>query len=744
MKRLRDLMLAAIAFCLVLLPSCLFVPDSAVSVLDTQKTLFSTSSGETYQWQSVKIGGGGFVTGITIHPTVPNLVYVRTDVGGAFRWDSDNQRWIQLLTAESLPKKVPYNVESIAIASNDPNILYLAAGDYTKNSGVFLKSLDQGNSWEILNLSLPMGGNEPWRWTGERLTIDPNNSDVVYFGSRLDGLWFSEDGGMSWNSINADRVPFGKATSDLDEKAGITYVTFDSTSEVVTGKTQRIYAGVAGEGIYATEDGGETWERLSGGPEAALIPQQGKVTANGELVTTFYREKNDPRGEVWKYTATGWEEITPETGQNYSAIAVDPNDANRMFVIPYPMTPNSIYRSDDGGKSWVTLKTELDKLSWYPDWSFYTLTGGIAISPFDANQVWLTNGIGVWKTNNGNDTQVTWSATVNGIEETVTFDAISLPNEGNLLTAIADFDGFRHDSLSKFPAQNYSKGEFFTTTSLAYSYQSPNFVVSVAGSQNNFQKIRAGFSTDNGRTWQNFASVEEGTHPKELIFGNIAVSATNTNNIIWQPTEGKYLYFSRDRGKTWKSANFLNEVNPKHGPHTHLWNRQQTLAADTIQGETFYLYHYYHGGLFRTDDGGETWNKVNNQLPNGVWNSANVKSSPGMAGEVWVSLNGKGLYRSSNFGEDFFKVENVEQAEVIGFGKAAEGINHPTLYLAGRVDGESGIFRSIDLGKNWLKIANYPHGYQGDFRTLTGDMNVFGRVFLGTGGNGFIYGEPQS
>jgi len=37
-----------------------------------------------YIWRNVKIGGGGFVSGVMFHPTEPNLVYARTDVGGAY------------------------------------------------------------------------------------------------------------------------------------------------------------------------------------------------------------------------------------------------------------------------------------------------------------------------------------------------------------------------------------------------------------------------------------------------------------------------------------------------------------------------------------------------------------------------------------------------------------------------------------------------------------------------------------
>jgi photosystem II stability/assembly factor-like uncharacterized protein len=724
--------------------------DRGVSALPIDKTLFTASNGELYEWSNVKIGAGGFVTGIVIHPKAADIVYARTDVGGLFRWNPANQTWQQLLRADNVPRETPINIESVAIAPSDPNILYAATGAYTKTDekgltpGTLLKSSDRGNTWQTLNLKLPMGGNEPWRWTGERLAVDPNNSNVVYFGSRLNGLWRSVDGGKEWSQVNPSIVPIGEPHPEGPQRAGVTYVVFDSSSGTIDGKTKIIYAGVSGKGIYRTTDAGSTWQLLSGGPATELVPQQGVVTSKGELFVTFYKQEKDPRGAVWKFNKAGWQDITPKNGNNYSAVAVDPNKPDTIFVVTYPMTPNTIYRSDNGGANWITLNNIVDKLSWWPDWSFWSLTGSIAVSPFHPGQVWLTNGIGVWKTEDGYSKKVKWSATVNGIEETVTFDAISPPGEASLISAIADFDGFRHQSLDSFPQKSHGNGNFITTTSLAYSSGKPNFIVSVGASHHDPKVMRAGFSRDNARTWQNFPSIEKKTHPNDLVFGNIAVSATDTQNIVWQPSNGKPPYFTKDGGTTWKRITFFEQKDIGSNIHTHLWNRQQALAADSVQGGTFYIYHHEKGLLLRTADGGESWQLVNNALPAGIWNGANVKAVPGMPGEVWVSLKEKGLYRSSNFGKDFVRVAMVEEAQALGFGKAAAKSHHPTIFIQGKVKGESGLFRSTDLAATWVKIADYPNGYFEEPRVIVGDMNVFGRVFLGTGGNGFIYGQLTS
>ena len=51
---------------------------------------------EDYTWDSVPYGGGGYVTGLVFHPKEENLVYIRTDIGGAYRWDQERNRWIAL------------------------------------------------------------------------------------------------------------------------------------------------------------------------------------------------------------------------------------------------------------------------------------------------------------------------------------------------------------------------------------------------------------------------------------------------------------------------------------------------------------------------------------------------------------------------------------------------------------------------------------------------------------------------
>src|SRR6185503_12398370 len=120
-----------------------------------------------YVWRNVEIVGGGFVTGVIYNPTQPGLVYARTDIGGAYRRDPLTQRWIPLTDWVSWDDWNLLGVESLATDPVDPNRVYVAAGEYTNEfspiNGAILRSTNQGNTWDRVNLPFKLGGNMPGR-----------------------------------------------------------------------------------------------------------------------------------------------------------------------------------------------------------------------------------------------------------------------------------------------------------------------------------------------------------------------------------------------------------------------------------------------------------------------------------------------------------------------------------------------------------------------------------------------------
>ena len=113
--------------------------------------LTQSASAESYTWKNVEMVGGGFVPGIIFNETEPNLVYARTDMGGAYRMDPVTKRWIPMTDWIGWDD---WNLTGIASLATDPvetNRVYLAAGTYTNDfstqNGAILRSTDKGATW---------------------------------------------------------------------------------------------------------------------------------------------------------------------------------------------------------------------------------------------------------------------------------------------------------------------------------------------------------------------------------------------------------------------------------------------------------------------------------------------------------------------------------------------------------------------------------------------------------------------
>ena len=125
--------------------------------------------------------------GIEFHPTKPGLAYIRADMGGAYRWNPQDQSWVPLVDWAGIPQWNDYGIESLAIDPADPDRVYIAAGTYTNQwagKSCMLRSADQGRTWQSTPMPFKMGGNEPGRSMGERLAVDPNDGKILFFGDR--------------------------------------------------------------------------------------------------------------------------------------------------------------------------------------------------------------------------------------------------------------------------------------------------------------------------------------------------------------------------------------------------------------------------------------------------------------------------------------------------------------------------------------------------------------------------------
>jgi hypothetical protein len=143
----------------------------------------SAVEAQTYQWKSVQINGGGYVTDIIYSPSEQNLIYARTDVGGAYRWEATNK----------------------------------------------------GDTWTRKNMSNKLGGNEGCWAAGELLQVDPNLGSILLLGSSTDRLWKSTNYGSSWNKVNSFPISTSPSGSGC-----ISFVLFDKSSSSSDTATSRV------------------------------------------------------------------------------------------------------------------------------------------------------------------------------------------------------------------------------------------------------------------------------------------------------------------------------------------------------------------------------------------------------------------------------------------------------------------------------------------------------------------------
>ena len=88
----------------------------------------------------MKFGGGGYVTGLVFHPSAANLLYARTDVGGAYRWSQATASWVPITDGLGFgaAESRYHGIESIAVDPNDdpPRSQMLRGGDVKPTTGV--------------------------------------------------------------------------------------------------------------------------------------------------------------------------------------------------------------------------------------------------------------------------------------------------------------------------------------------------------------------------------------------------------------------------------------------------------------------------------------------------------------------------------------------------------------------------------------------------------------------------------
>jgi xyloglucan-specific exo-beta-1,4-glucanase len=729
-------------FSLVVRPLLVAVAASALVVLAGGRPARAQATA-AYDWKPVSIGALGFVTGMVIHPGTPSLKYVRTDVGGAYRWNYWAE-WTPI--TEQLCQDGAGSIESIAVDVKNVNTLYLAAGNRV------YKSTNQGGTWAATGLSVPTDGNAPWRSTGERLAVDPNKNNIVYFGSRSNGLYRTTNGGTGWT--NATNLPQAG-----DANIGVTFVTFDKRLTNTGGATRIIYAGVAGVGVYRSSNAGSSWTLLGGGPTPAAdyVPQRCAVSSTGSAYFTYAKKANwgNPGGGgIYKYPGSGstLTNVTPRDGAGnrrtdlgYCAVTVSPTDPNFLMAAEWRFSSDcAFFRTTDGGANWNEVgKNVTSGASWWPSYLFATGPAAMVIDPETPTSTWMTDGASPWRTDDNRWDYQYWYAYPRGIEELVgTVVARPKGSTGDtLLTGVMDVVGFTTTNFTQTPNAKWDGADYGNTTGLDWCEAQPAWAYRVVS---NGGDARASVSYDRGQNWYALPVT-----PYSYGGGRIAVSGGGDNLVFlgagWVKPRVSY-----DRGNSWVEANFPEYVSCFNDFYTV----NVPLVSDRVNAGTFYLYGN-NGTFYRSTDGGSNWAQVGAQYALPYWFMHCVRAAPYRGGEVWISFTGagtqNGLYRSGDGGATWAKLAQVTDVSSFAFGKAAPGLsNTSTVYVYGTVNGVRGVFRSNNVAQTtgdgsaavWTHLNNGRPLPPAVWGGIEADRDTYGVVYLGTTGRGYFVGKP--
>jgi photosystem II stability/assembly factor-like uncharacterized protein len=700
-----------------------------------------------YRWANVTVGGGGFAPGVVFSPVERGLAYLRTDMGGAYRWEDRAGVWVPLM--DGFAQGSFFGVESIAPDPVNANRVYAAIGMSARDPAAILRSDDRGTHWTTLPVPFRMGGNEPGRGLGERLAVDPRHPRRLLFGSRHDGMWRSDDAGAHWRRDTAFPYAGSGPAAPRTTHPGIAFVLFDP-------KSPRIFAGIAdaGEaGLLQSSDDGAHWTRLAGGP-SGLLPVKAAIDGAGRLYVTW-ADGSGPsgvtRGAIWALERSGtFHDVTPDRSAGappggYIGIAADPARDGVAYASTFNRWKpgDTLWRTTDGGAHWTDLGPASRRdtsatpfLNWgQKQAALGHWMAGLALDPFNPARLAYTTGDTVYATRDAAAGKLLWTPWTGGIEQTAIITLVSPAGGANLVSGFGDLGGFVHWDLTRSPPEGmFLDPRNSNTNTLDYAGRTPLVLVR-SGNVHDGQPIEAGlgWSDDGGRRWHPLRTPlwRDGQSLEGQGQAPITVSADGSS--LFVAAERPLL--TRDRGAHWI------EIVGLPG--------NLRIVADKVDSRLAWAIDPTSGHLLASVDGGEHFSPIVSKglcadlsvtRPRNRESQPALIASPFAAGDLFLNCGGA-LYRSRDGGIAFTRLAAGLDIALFGLGLGRSPAD-PAIYAAAARDGSIAIWRSLDGGATWLRINDDEHRWGNRFRVISGDPRIPGRVYIGTDGRGIIYGDP--
>ena len=733
----------------------------------------SKSYEDSYEWDRLKIGGGGFLSGLVIGQ---REMYLRTDVGGAYKYDYQKKVWKQLFDFINEDKREYLSVRGIAIYPTDDDIVYFLCGNayIPPFKSAIYKTTDGGKTFTEINISdlMEVHGNGLGRESTEPISVDPNNPKVIYAGGNVvtggSALIKSTDGGLTWNAIKSyDNLGFfryvikwptwveyyvrGAADDAYNLQAGITFV------KVIDNK---VYVGTAIVGqpnIHVADIDTDEFTVLSEELPTNNYPLTIKYDDNGNIIFTYIHslDFDGSLGGAYKYNILTKKVTDISPIRNSISVAIDRKDHNKLIArtvgswfeqrwkevdgeenISYG---DRFYRSIDGGLSWTDITPgklgEKDLHSYYVsrplfengyDWIVNNSIHwgpGLEIDPRDPDRVIVLSGNGLWVCDNvWKESDVQFYFDPNGIEKVVPIDLISIRG-GYVYSTVMDYDGFIHKNLKDVGIRyNPTMGG---TSTISVCRQNPDVMLRISD-----RNDIGYYSEDGGFTWKELDSIFG------VGGGRGAITIIADEKYRFFHALSDRVLYTDNHGRDWFQSTgtlgqdiniYIEEKDPMI-VYTYSNTKKDDSDKKNIQGIS--------------GDGGKTFiTKVVSDYDGTDFSNRIAYLSEG---KIALAAGNNGLYIVSNFGEVITKLESVVYCKSVGFGVPEQGQRDNTLFIYGKpfATDPLGAYFSSDEGKTWILINHKKlYGGTGNGNFVVGDMNTFGTVYMSSLGTGIIYGR---
>jgi hypothetical protein len=711
-------------------------------------------------WAQVKIGGGGYVTGID-KSTDETTIVCRNDTYGGHVWNSSTSSWDELITYSSMPAGAlpdgTAGVFELRVAPSNSNRLYMMT------NGSTYRSDNRGVTWVDVNMSYDTAGSElargVTRFMGQKMAVDPINPDVVYLGTPTGGVYVTFNAGASWSQISTGSIP-ACSTTFGGVNPGHPGMCFDATSGSTGGKTNTIYIPVYGSGVYRSTNAGSTWASISSPlPKVrhAKVDQSGNYWAAG-------LNSDDSQSNLYKYSGSWSAQLSPATyGDAVDSLVIDPANASRVIIFGQKGEPSL---STNGGTSFgsaIPYTTASTAIPWlaYTSQTYMSMGDVIFVG---SNEIWMANGIGVAKcTFSATPSSIVWNFdTTKGIENLTSNDVVVPPSPNNKLFCGA-WDRAIHivTDPTTYPSFHYPDNNFRMAWNTDWATSDPNFIA-LLSSFGDVTFSKFGWkSTDGGSTWAAFPTSPGSTGTIPLQSGGQwsinggAIACASPTNIVAVPAGNNMPWYTKDGGTTWTEI-VISGV-PTSGETGFGWayyNNFRCVCADRVTPNTFYLYNYLTGTnantgkVYRSTNSGDTWSVIGDNVPNPS-SFGSIKAVPGFAGHLFFNGGGAGganpgntrLMRSTDSGATWAEIPGytIREPHALGFGAASPGQSYPSVAFAGWLDGVYGVWRSNDNCVTWRNMGTYPLGWLNRFISLDGSKEVYGTWYGAVVGLSYVY-----